>query len=93
MGDAAKGRTDVEIADIENQHRPHDFARLSALGYQRSNALDAADGTIVVEGHRRVFRCRPYADQVRVHVIGVQDREAQCFLLFCCRLLPADRAG
>ena len=40
---------------------------------------------------RRVFRCRPYADQVRVHVIGVQDRKAQYFLLFRCRRLPADR--
>jgi len=91
MGGAAKGRTDAEIADIENQHRPHGFARLPALGDQRSDALDAADGTIVVEGHRRVFRCRPYADQVRVHVIGVQDRKAQYFLLFRCRRLPADR--
>ena len=64
MGGAAKGRTDAEIADIENQHRPHGLPRLPALGDKRRNALDAADGTIVVEGDRRVFRCRPYADQV-----------------------------
>jgi Transposase len=90
---AAKRRTDAEIADIENQHRPHGFARLPALGDKRSNALDAADGPIVVEGHRRVLRCRAYADQVRVHVIGVQDREGPYVLLFRCTRLSADRAG
>src|SRR5215831_8514866 len=61
MGSAAKRCPDAEIADIENQHRPHGFARLPALGDKRSNALDAADGPIVVEGHWRVFRCGPYA--------------------------------
>ena len=61
MGSAAKGRTDTEIADIENQQRPQGFARRPALSDQRSNALDASDGPIIVEGHRRVFRSRPYA--------------------------------
>jgi len=92
IGSAAKRRPDAEIADIENQDRPHGFACLPALVDKRRNALDTADGRIVVESHRRILRCRPYADQVRMHVIGVQDREALCFLLFR-RLLPAGRAG
>ena len=72
------------VARVEHQHRTLVLARLLPLGDQGGQARVPAPGLVVVERERRVVRGRPHADEVRVHVVGVQDGEG---------LLPVAAAG
>jgi hypothetical protein len=65
------------VAGVEDQHGTAILARRLALRDQGGQPREPAAGAIVVQGERRVVQFRSQPDQVRVEVVGVQDREGR----------------
>ena len=73
-GGAERGPHAV-VARVKHQHGALILARLLPLRDQSGQTRDTASGRVVVESERRVVRGGAHADEVRVQVVGVQDRE------------------